>query len=212
MKRAFTLIELLVVIVIIAVLAAILFPVFAKARERARMAQCISNLHQIGAAMGMYLQDWNGVYPAAYTGYKVSTDILARPSLPQAMKAYVTDQKIWQCPSDIGEIFPLAEDGWKRRTPPFRSETWAMSSYDYLGLGLPKKGYGRIGGYPSSIVKQPTLAVLSYEPRPWHDTYDPSLTTRFTETSLLYNVLYCDYHMARRTHVQWDTDAVRGLR
>src|ERR671910_894516 len=64
MKRhAFTLIELLVVIAIIAILAAILFPVFAQARDRARMSACISNMRQIGTSLMMYVQDYDETYP-----------------------------------------------------------------------------------------------------------------------------------------------------
>jgi prepilin-type N-terminal cleavage/methylation domain-containing protein/prepilin-type processing-associated H-X9-DG protein len=62
-KKAFTLIELLVVIAIIAILAAILFPVFARARESARRASCVSNLKQIGLGVMMYVQDYDGRYP-----------------------------------------------------------------------------------------------------------------------------------------------------
>ncbi|HAZ63178.1 MAG TPA: hypothetical protein DCZ72_06155, partial [Armatimonadetes bacterium] len=58
-KRGFTLIELLVVIAIIAILAAILFPVFAKAREKARQSSCSSNLKQIGLAALQYVQDYD---------------------------------------------------------------------------------------------------------------------------------------------------------
>src|SRR5579859_6644071 len=62
-KRAFTLIELLVVIAIIAILAAILFPVFAQAREKARAATCLSNQKQIGLAIMMYVQDYDETFP-----------------------------------------------------------------------------------------------------------------------------------------------------
>ncbi|MBW3623921.1 MAG: DUF1559 domain-containing protein, partial [Armatimonadetes bacterium] len=63
LKTGFTLIELLVVIAIIAILAAILFPVFAKARERARMTGCTNNLKQIGLALSAYHSDWDDTLP-----------------------------------------------------------------------------------------------------------------------------------------------------
>ena len=65
----FTLIELLVVIAIIAILAAILFPVFAQAREKARESVCVSNNKQMANATMMYSQDYDGIYPMAYGYY-----------------------------------------------------------------------------------------------------------------------------------------------
>lgn len=62
-RKGFTLVELLVVISIIAVLAAILFPVFASARGKARQTQCMSNLRQAGMALSMYVSDWDDTYP-----------------------------------------------------------------------------------------------------------------------------------------------------
>ena len=84
-RDAFTLIELLVVIAIIAILAAILFPVFARARENARRASCMSNLKQIGLGFMMYTQDYDEKFPPAMwfttwkgVGYVTQTD----PSMP----------------------------------------------------------------------------------------------------------------------------------
>src|SRR5579872_3878616 len=71
-RTGFTLIELLVVIAIIAILAAILFPVFARAREQARKTSCLSNLKQIGTASMMYAQD----YDENYSDSRESTDAL----------------------------------------------------------------------------------------------------------------------------------------
>lgn len=77
MRKGFTLIELLVVIAIIAILAAILFPVFAKAREKARQTSCLSNLKQIGTAFLQYAQDYDERYPI-YWRPQLQTD----PSAP----------------------------------------------------------------------------------------------------------------------------------
>ena len=65
-RSGFTLIELLVVIAIIAILAAILFPVFAQAREKARTAMCLSHMNQVGKGIIMYAQDWDEKMPYNY--------------------------------------------------------------------------------------------------------------------------------------------------
>ncbi|RYF37083.1 MAG: DUF1559 domain-containing protein, partial [Cytophagaceae bacterium] len=71
-RNAFTLIELLVVIAIIAILAAILFPVFARARENARKTSCLSNMKQMGLGIVQYTQDYDGTYPQNYNGSTTS--------------------------------------------------------------------------------------------------------------------------------------------
>jgi prepilin-type N-terminal cleavage/methylation domain-containing protein/prepilin-type processing-associated H-X9-DG protein len=96
MRRGFTLIELLVVIAIIAILAAILFPVFAKAREKARQTSCLSNLKQIGLAALSYAQDYDEMYPLAATGASGSV----RTYYFQTLNPYTKNKQIWKCPSN----------------------------------------------------------------------------------------------------------------
>ena len=109
-KKAFTLIELLVVIAIIAILAAILFPVFARARENARRASCQSNLKQLGLGVLQYVQDYDEKYPLqndpAYTdGLPIASPMgsddpsILDSSIPDKTFAYTKSAQIWICPS-----------------------------------------------------------------------------------------------------------------
>jgi len=102
MRRGFTLIELLVVIAIIAILAAILFPVFAKAREKARQTSCLSNEKQMMLGVLMYAQDYDDNLPRGtdYTkvpGYGAVTDPAMWPTLIQP---YIKNDQIFVCPSN----------------------------------------------------------------------------------------------------------------
>lgn len=95
-RRGFTLIELLVVIAIIAILAAILFPVFARAREKARQSSCLSNLKQIGLATMMYVQDYDERFPPSL---HLTTVPVHQRYFYQLLHPYMTNYQIWLCPS-----------------------------------------------------------------------------------------------------------------
>jgi prepilin-type N-terminal cleavage/methylation domain-containing protein/prepilin-type processing-associated H-X9-DG protein len=97
-RQAFTLIELLVVIAIIAILAAILFPVFAQAREKARQVSCLSNYKQCGTGIMMYVQDYDETYPLTnWTNtYDGNTDAVPL----QVCQPYIKNFQIADCPSD----------------------------------------------------------------------------------------------------------------
>jgi prepilin-type N-terminal cleavage/methylation domain-containing protein/prepilin-type processing-associated H-X9-DG protein len=94
--RGFTLIELLVVIAIIAILSAILFPVFARAREAARKTACTSNLRQLGLAAHMYAQDYDELMPCDYYACNSSW---THARLVGQVRPYIKNMEIFYCPS-----------------------------------------------------------------------------------------------------------------
>jgi len=112
----FTLIELLVVIAIIAILAALLFPVFASARAKARQTVCASNLRQAGLSIAMYAQDYDGLYPYAVDPADRDTPQIWNafptfqaliPSLPwlhEVLQPYVKSKEMFHCPGDTGIV------------------------------------------------------------------------------------------------------------
>jgi prepilin-type N-terminal cleavage/methylation domain-containing protein/prepilin-type processing-associated H-X9-DG protein len=112
-RRAFTLIELLVVIAIIAILAAILFPVFAQAREKARAITCISNFKELGLAITQYVQDYDETFPMASREDNVEWTTIVDPYIkngdkgglvPTGTDAYNYSGGVFSCPS-----FPISQ-------------------------------------------------------------------------------------------------------
>ena len=99
-RRGFTLIELLVVIAIIAILAAILFPVFAQAREKARQASCASNLKQIGLGLLQYTQDYDEAITQSFYGSPGDSDAGGNYKWMDAVYPYVKNEQVFTCPSD----------------------------------------------------------------------------------------------------------------
>src|SRR3954465_14115366 len=95
-RFGFTLIELLVVIAIIAILAAILFPVFGRARENARRSSCQSNMKQIGIGLMQYVQD----YDEPLVPNNIQYEVLR--SYAEILQPYIKSEQVFQCPSDGG--------------------------------------------------------------------------------------------------------------
>jgi len=104
-RKAFTLIELLVVIAIIAILAAILFPVFAQAREKARQITCASNLKQIGLGILQYVEDYDEVFPQGASNSWNSP-------WPGTVQPYIKSINVFRCPDDSSPLVNQANPGW----------------------------------------------------------------------------------------------------
>ena len=154
-RAGFTLIELLVVIAIIAILAAILFPVFSRAREKARSAACQSNLKQIGLAIKMYASDWDGIYPSG------SVDIAGDGGgwwdddnwfVRDILQPYIKNYQIWACPT-------RPKQRWRRYNPQTGRQEWFPCGYAWncksFGTGTPPGG-----GRPESMVYRPARVII----------------------------------------------------
>ncbi len=152
MKRrtGFTLIELLVVIAIIAILAAILFPVFARAREKARASACLSNLKQIGMGFMMYAQDYDETLPACrfqdgswpWEFWPTYAAYWWAAIFPGGIQPYIKNNQIWNCPSATG-------GNW--------SSGWAIPEAGKIGYGYSEFMYNYNNGWC-------TLAALAKAP------------------------------------------------
>jgi prepilin-type N-terminal cleavage/methylation domain-containing protein/prepilin-type processing-associated H-X9-DG protein len=150
-ERGFTLIELLVVIAIIAILAAILFPVFARAREAARATSCRSNLKQIGTAMAMYNQDFDEQLVPCYMYYDSAQNILAW--YPDLINPYAKNANIFVCPSDT-----VRTTNWKRgwlpagTGPGFQNLRYSYAGNDGM-VGMPGGWFGFTGTSMAQVPK-----------------------------------------------------------
>ncbi len=168
-QNAFTLIELLVVIAIIAILAAILFPAFARARENARKTSCLSNMKQIGLGLMQYSQDYDNNYPISISG----------PASPyfswrQVIQPYIKSTQTMQCPSNPNkDTVTHAANGPYPQT--FASYAASASTVNTLaedqrvdGLGI----IGNVGPVSESLISSPAQCIAVVESSARNSTFD----------------------------------------
>lgn len=171
-RKGFTLIELLVVIAIIAILAAILFPVFAKAREKARQASCLANIKQIGLGMLMYMDDYDQTYPAA--NYPLdSTGNLKGHNLGWAneLYPYIKSYAMFKCPSAPNGLKAQAVIGPCDYT--YNYVLGSDNSAAHFTYGQPNNGYtyyrftswgpGQGSPLSESMVEKPSTTACFWE-------------------------------------------------
>lgn len=143
-RSGFTLIELLVVVAVISILAAILFPVFARARENARRANCLSNVKQISLGMMMYIQDYDECFPPQY----------GAAIWPNLLQTYIKAYGIMRCPSS-----PNAS-GWATDVTNGYSQTYAFTG-GVVGVYIQ-------AGYPIrhlAVIDEPSRTYMLVESR-----------------------------------------------
>jgi len=175
--KGFTLIELLVVIAIIAILAAILFPVFARAREQARKASCQSNLKQIGLAVLMYLQDYDQVYPYGRNSYGGDEKVIRHTTTEYSVtgvwytifQPYTKSFQVFICPTAGPIMSASGLINWSG------GYGWNIGGTHRASSGSPLAGNG-FGGYTGfectptgsrlneATVQEPARTILVTDP------------------------------------------------
>ncbi|MBV9468489.1 MAG: DUF1559 domain-containing protein [Abitibacteriaceae bacterium] len=217
-RVGFTLIELLVVVAIIAILAAILFPVFATAREKARMAACQSNLKQIGVAVMMYSQDYDETMPLWAQGSSFNPGAYINWLLDPYIKVQstdltVTDKKaIWRCPSTDRSMVQESYGYNYTRLGYFTSSTGYYANYQrpakLAALQAPSQTICFAEG--TTVVRAPYAVFNLGSPdtvAAWHQTTD---VKGGLDPEGWCNILWCDGHVKPMKRKQLVPKNVKG--
>ncbi len=175
-RPGFTLIELLVVIAIIAILAAILFPVFAKAREKARQTSCLSNQKQISLAMMQYNTDYDGRWVSVYD------DAVGRIIWASKLDPYTKNRQIYVCPSSNASADPAAGQVWPNNLMRIR---YSMNMRH--GVHFPE-GTNQTGGLPyplneSRFAYVADTGVVFESSNAWWNHWHPTAGGAWSQTA-----------------------------
>ncbi len=195
-RAAFTLIELLVVIAIVAILAALLFPVFLQARERARQTTCTSNVKQLGMAFSLYMESWDDTYPWAINNSdftKPRSSWENDPQNPEKLRAKlkVGTAEVYRCPSDWG-----SELGPKDARDEPMYET-VGSSYWYPAQGGTEPNRA---GKTQADFPRPTEKGLLSDSWSWHREQK---TSGGLGADSGFVTLYMDFHVRMTRYPEW---------
>ncbi len=178
-RKAFTLIELLVVIAIIAILAAILFPVFAQARAKARQTACLSNMKQIGLAVVQYTQDYDEMMPAN-TSPNTSIPPPNNPRLSafERVLPYIKNGDILHCPDD-----DTSDDSPSGRYAIYKDQNGLPASGRgiFIFVSYYLTGFGESNGAGWGLFQGPDPNNLNAQPVPLADCTSPADTIMFAE-------------------------------
>lgn len=164
-SKAFTLIELLVVIAIIAILAAILFPVFAQAREKARAVSCLSNEKQIMMGELMYAQDYDQVHSWTWGWYPTWVP------WHQQIDPYIKNKQIWRCPDDAWNRGQDATNSSQPAIPVTYSQNfmWPLTGSSPWGWGSNSESYQMSpASAPDSSITNPATTIFVAERPNWY--------------------------------------------
>jgi prepilin-type N-terminal cleavage/methylation domain-containing protein/prepilin-type processing-associated H-X9-DG protein len=198
-RSGFTLVEVLVVLAVIVILAAVLYPVFAQARDAARRASCLSNLRQLALAHQAYVQDYDDTLPTWFQGG-------GPPGMrfwPEYLRPYYRDARL------LDEGFSSAKEraatGWLA--------DYAMVSWGPHGKGTPQSPYWRWPGAPARnpVTQRPEWMTLAEVRRPAETAQFVDGTTGGAGSAVeihhgngLRNVAFVDGHAQTVTPTEWD--------